>query len=64
MKASTLIVNLQKLIEKHGDQEVIYSVDDEGNAFEPVHYEPSVGIYDNHDFDVEGDKQPNAFCIN
>ena len=64
MKASELIINLQKLIEEHGDLDVIYAKDDEGNGYSEVYYNPSVGMYSCNEFDTTSEEQNNAFCIN
>lgn len=42
MKISEMINNLQLFLEEHGDLECYYAVDDEGNDYCPVHYEPSL----------------------
>jgi hypothetical protein len=41
---------------------VITSADDEGNDFNEVHYEPSLGFFENREFDPTG--TPNAVCLN
>ena len=40
MKISGMIKNLQELMEKHGDLDCWYAVDDEGNGYQKIHYEP------------------------
>ena len=42
---------------------VVYSIDDEGNAYNKVHYTPTVGEWDGQDFDDDS-KNPNVVCIN
>jgi hypothetical protein len=42
---------------------VVYSIDDEGNAYHQVSYTPTIGNWDGQDFDDES-KTPNAVCIN
>ena len=42
MKISEMIRNLQEVAYKYGDIECWYAVDDEGNAYHPVYFEPSV----------------------
>ena len=64
MKASQLVINLQELIKKHGDQEIIYSKDDEGNEYRKIHYEPSAGSFDEDEREFQEVKELNAFCIN
>ena len=45
MKLTTYIKKLQELLTEHGDLELIYSSDDEGNNYDKVHYEPSLVNY-------------------
>lgn len=45
MKLQQYIEKLQELLKEHGDLELIYSTDDEGNGYEKVHYNPSVVNY-------------------
>ena len=42
MKISEMIKNLQEFMEEYGDLECWYASDDEGNAYDKVHYEPSL----------------------
>ena len=65
MKASQLITDLQALIAKHGDLELIYSKDDEGNGFYKIYNHPVECIFFCED-DVLFDNplHPNAFCVN
>ena len=71
MKLSELIIKLQAIQEEYGDLECVYSVDDEGNEYKQIHYDPSVGEFiedercfvycdedDMYDFTV------NAVCVN
>lgn len=41
---------------------VVTAKDDEGNGFNLVHYDPSVGNYEDREFTAE--KKPNAVCLN
>lgn len=41
MKVSEMIKNLEEFIENYGDLECYYAVDDEGNDYCPVYFEPS-----------------------
>jgi hypothetical protein len=44
---------------------VVYSSDDEGNDFTPVHFHPSAGFYKDRDFhEEEVDGDICAVCIN
>jgi len=66
MKLSTYIRQLQSIAKLHGnDLEVIYAIDEEGNAFHPVHYAPAAGIYkkDDHQF-LQSDNNVDCVCIN
>ena len=42
MKISEMIKNLQEFMAEHGDLECWYSEDDEGNAYHPVYFKPSM----------------------
>lgn len=42
MKISEMIKNLEAVMLANGDLECYYAVDDEGNAYHPIHWEPSV----------------------
>ena len=57
MKLSKFIEGLQALAKEHGDLEVVYSVDDEGNSYHPVHYLPSIGNYDDNDQMFTGESE-------
>jgi hypothetical protein len=50
MKISDVIKTLSKLYAEHGDLDIVYAIDDEGNAFHKVYHSPSVGIYNRGDF--------------
>jgi hypothetical protein len=44
---------INKLVKQgHGDKEVFYSSDEEGNSFDEVFYEPSVQHIDGYDGEV------------
>lgn len=45
MKLTKYIEKLQELLNEHGDLELIYSSDDEGNEYNTVNYEPSLVNY-------------------
>lgn len=42
MKISKMIKNLEAVMAANGDIECYYAVDDEGNAYHQVYFEPSV----------------------
>lgn len=71
MKLKEYISKLEVLLEKHGDVDIIYSSDSEGNSYEKVLYEPSACKF------TDGDTEElvkfvshyprvkvNAVCIN
>lgn len=77
MKLKEYLENFQKLVETNPailDYEVVYGKDDEGNNFQKVNYEPSIGIFDEEDdmFISENQKgewdreeeENNTICIN
>lgn len=72
MKLKDYVIHLERIMhEKGGDLEVIYAVDDEGNAFHSVFYVPSAGCYEKDYFigvnDVDFDDnmhEVNSVCIN
>lgn len=77
MTLSEYIKKLQALENKgYGELEVIYSVDEEGNAFYSVYHSPSVGVFHDGMFysreedkkflkEDEGiEKNDNAICVN
>lgn len=41
MKISEMIKNLQSFMEENGDLDCYYAVDEEGNGYSKIHYEPS-----------------------
>lgn len=75
MKLKEFLENLNNLVKedpKSLDLEVIYSIDDEGNAFRSVYFEPTKGRFDSDEF-LSGDQleerdrdesEINAICIN
>ena len=42
MKLKEYIEKLQELYLEHGDLELVYAVDDEGNYYDKVGYDPSI----------------------
>jgi len=63
MKISEMIKNLIEIKKEHGDLELITSIDDEGNGFNHIYFDPSVGNYKYHEFDQDSDKI-NSCCVN
>ena len=81
MKLRQFLDQLNNLVKEHPeylDLDVITSKDAEGNGFEEVYYEPSVGVFDDsndsqfcsresEDFEEEygyTDQDINAICVN
>ena len=65
MKAKELIERLQELVIEHGNLELIYGVDDEGNDYDTVQYSASVCNYeDGEREEVEKGEKPTYICIN
>lgn len=52
MKISEMIKNLQEFMEECGDLDCWYAIDDEGNAYHPVSYHPSLYCVSNYDGEV------------
>lgn len=48
MKVSKMIKNLQEFMTEHGDLECWYAVDDEGNGYKRVYYDPSLYYLDEY----------------
>lgn len=79
MKLKEFLNNIQKMVEEDPsllELDVITAKDSEGNGFEDVYFEPSVGVFtkdsefvpsDSEDFEEEckyTKKDINAICIN
>lgn len=59
--------NINKLLRESPETAefvVVTSIDDEGNGFNLVHYEPGIGSYDPEDRDFDTRGTPNAVCVN
>ena len=56
MRLTKYIEKLQELLAEHGDLELIYSTDDEGNNYNKVHYEPSLVNFISTDREVINDE--------
>jgi len=69
MKLKKYIIKLQKLAEKHPEAEVVYSKDDEGNGYQPVHFDPSAGRFEDGEWEPDDNTEEftekiNAVCLN
>lgn len=75
MTLKEYLENLNEFIAEHPEAleyEVVTSADDEGNYYNPVHYTPSIGLFEDGEFtqldnfeECEIDnKDANSVCIN
>lgn len=67
MKFKEYLENLNKLLSERpetGEFDVVTSKDDEGNGYNLVNYQPSVGSYDEDERDFTEEKPLNAVCVN
>ena len=68
MILSEYISNLQEILKDHGDIEVVYSSDSEGNSFHRVGHKPSIGTFYEEDQEFlsqeENTDAINAVCVN
>ena len=69
MKLKEYIEKLKEIYYLHPNLDVVYATDDEGNNFAKVHFDPSYGHFDGHNFGNDTDEQGrrkkvNAVCIN
>lgn len=66
---------LTRMLKEHpeaADMEVVASIDTDGNAFNPVAYEPAIGYFEEDNFISQNylsqfemkEDQVNAICIN
>ncbi|MCK5603684.1 hypothetical protein KAR91_17490 [Candidatus Pacearchaeota archaeon] len=58
--------NINELLEKRpetADFDVVSASDDEGNGFNPVHYDPSTGWFEDGEFNTDTTVD-NAVCVN
>lgn len=73
MKVSEMIKNLQQFLEENGDVECWYAIDDEGNGYQRVYYDPTLyyvneygEVYQQEDYDEadeEDKKDLRPICI-
>jgi len=70
MKLQDYINELTKLLDEHGNLEIVYASDDEGNYYDVVHYNPTGVQYNfkEHEIYTPEDEDEkitvNAICIN
>jgi len=78
-KISDLIKELQDALEKHGNLDLVSSSYDEGNSYDLIYYDTTLGFFEVDDENIfipeesfncyedeyeEGDLKINAICIN
>lgn len=63
MKLKEYAEKINKLAEIYPDAKVIYAADEEGNSFQEVIFEPTVGCFSNYEFDQDGEPV-DCVCIN
>jgi hypothetical protein len=63
MTAKEYLEKLKPLVEANPDLEVITARDDEGNGYNPVVFDPSIGYFDNTDYDSTNE-DANVLCLN
>ena len=78
MKLKNYLANLNQMVKDNPELlelDVVYSKDDEGNAFHEVHYSPTLGKHEDWDFleynpkaedpeDSCEEEEINSICIN
>lgn len=64
MTLSEFIKHLQELEEKHGNKEVWYAIDDEGNDYLQIHYKPSVHRLADISFGIDVNKNKKVIVVN
>jgi len=71
MKLSVLIKNLNHILKDNGDLTVAYATDEEGNDYNLIQYNPTVGLYDDNEFIPEENIPSkhkseiiNSVCVN
>ena len=61
MNLKEYIEKLNKLYTKHGDLELVYSKDDEGNEFNYINFDPSLVNYNPSDLSVIDDEDLDEY---
>ncbi len=67
MRLKEFAENINKLLKEHPEcayYAVVTSIDDEGNGFSLVHYDPQIGNYDAEEKEFTPKPVLNAVCIN
>ncbi len=65
MKLNDYIEKLQELQKAgHGNLELVYAIDDEGNGFKEVVFTPLAGLIDKFGDFTEKGKEKTHICIN
>ena len=63
MKLREYIKKLKEIEREHGDIDLVYSIDDEGNDFRMINYEHSPGFYLDGEY-TQGTSDTNCVCVN
>jgi hypothetical protein len=61
------VEKLNKLMDERPETatfEVVTAIDDEGNGYNLVFYDPQVGHYDSNEKEFYQEKEVNAVCVN
>jgi hypothetical protein len=64
MKLKEYMLVLKKYAKAHPNIQVIYSIDDEGNAFNDVYFHPTLMEKDEYGELMKSKKYPTHICIN
>jgi hypothetical protein len=56
--------NINELVAKHGEKEVWYATDDEGNGYSPVYYTPTLSNTRDLGGDLRGMESKEVILIN
>ncbi len=68
MKLKNFLENLNEFVKQNPkvlELDVVTSSDDEGNSYNLVHYSPSIGIYEDREFEATEDlDEADSVCIN
>jgi hypothetical protein len=64
MKLSEVIKNLNKAKKQYGNLDCVYSIDDEGNDFQRIHFTPTPMRKNENDNWENEQKIPTHICVN
>lgn len=63
MNLKEYIQQLQIIADKYPDAQLVYSMDEEGNLYEPISFWPVPGHFDGEQFNPDTENV-NAICVN